>query len=319
MKYLACLLMIVGPTVLFAQKPFDRAVVLFEDARYDEAGTLFQSHLDKHPNDRKTREYLGDIAGYQKDWDEAMEWYGPLVEDYAADADYHYKFGGAMAMKALEVNKFRALGYISDIKYHFAKAAELDPQHIDVRWALVEFYMQLPAIIGGSERKSMSFADQLMKISPVDGHLSHGYIAEYSDRPKDAEYHYKKAIEIGGSMLTYEKLTTFYENNEEPDKAIENASRSMEVHQRNQLNYQIGKIAAQYNLKTDLGIQCLNAYIDNHSAKDGVPKDWAYFRLAQIYKHKGEKATALKWIDRALADRPDFKEARQEKEIILAL
>ncbi|PQB04964.1 hypothetical protein BST85_08710 [Aureitalea marina] len=318
MRYLTCFMLIMA-SALHAQNPFDRAVILFEDAQYEEAGSLFQSHLKNYPKDAKTREYLGDIAAYQKDWDGALEWYGPLVEENDQSANYHYKYGGSLAMKALEVNKFKALGYISDIKYHFGKAAELDSSHIDVRWALVEFYMQLPGIIGGSERKSKSYADQLMKISPVDGHLSHGYIAEYSDRPKDAEYHYKKAIDIGGSMLTYEKLTSFYENNDRPNEAINNATRSLEIHQRNQLNYQIGKIAAQYNLKSDLGIQCLHAYIENHSAKDGVPKDWAYFRLAQIHKNKGQKNQALEWIDKALEDRPDFKEARQEKAIILAL
>jgi len=50
-----------------------------------------------------------------------------------------------------------------------------------------------------------------------------------------------------------------------------------------------------------------------------VPKDWAYYRLAQIYKNIGNKQSALQWIDKALADRPDFKEAKKEKEIILSL
>lgn len=318
MRYLTCLLLFLG-AMLQAQSPFDRAVVLFQDARFEEAGSLFKSHLNEHPYDEKAREYLGDIAAYKKDWDQAMNWYGRLVEEDDQNANYHYKYGGVMGMKALEINKFRALGYISDIKYHFGKAAQLDPDHIDVRWALVEFYIQLPGIVGGSERKAKSYADQLMKLSPVDGHLSHGYIAEYSERPQDAEYHYKKAIAIGGSILTYEKLTSFYEKNDQPDKAIQNAALSKELHQRNQLNYQIGKIAAQYNLETDLGIQCLRSYIDNHSAKDGVPKDWAYYRLAQIYKHKGQKEQALEYIDLALKDRPDFSEAREERTAILAL
>jgi len=68
-----------------------------------------------------------------------------------------------------------------------------------------------------------------------------------------------------------------------------------------------------------LGINCLQAYIKNHSAKDGVPKDWAYFRLAQIYKNLGKKNDALQWIDKALSTRPNFKEAKKEKEIIRSL
>lgn len=224
-----------------------------------------------------------------------------------------------MGMKALEISRIRALGMIGSIKKHFLKAAKLDPNHIEVRWALVEFYIQLPGIIGGSERKAIRYANELGKISPVDGYLANGYIAEYSKRPKDAEKFYKMAIKVGGSPHTYEKLSTLYENNNQPKEAIQTASQSLEIHKRNQINYQIGKISAQYNLDAELGINCLQAYIENHSVKDGVPKDWAYYRLAQIYKNIGEKEKALQWIDKALTDRPDFKEAKAEKEVILSL
>ena len=280
---------------------------------------MFEAHLNSNPKDRKTREYLGDIASYNKDWDTAMDYYDELVDEDDSNANYHFKAGGAMGMKALESSRIRALGYIGSIRKHFEKAAELDPQHIEVRWALVEFYIQIPGIIGGSEKKAIKYANQLAKISPVDGYLSNGYIAEYSDRPEDAERFYKKAIEVGGSVHTYEKLTNLYETTNQPAKAIATVSDCLKVHDRNSLHYQIGKIAAQYNLDAQLGINCLQKYIENYSVKDGVPKDWAYYRLAQIYKNLGQKEPALQWIDKALDDRPDFEEAQKEKEIILGL
>ena len=156
-------------------------------------------------------------------------------------------------------------------------------------------------------------------ISKVDEYLAKGYIAEYSDRPKDAEKYYKKAIEVGGSPHTYEKLAGLYEKNNQPKEALETTSKSLKIHKRNQLNYQIGKISAQYNLEPEYGIECLSEYLANYSIKDGVPKDWAYYRLAQIYKNLGKKQIALTWINKALIDRKDFKEAQQEKSLILAL
>jgi tetratricopeptide (TPR) repeat protein len=149
--------------------------------------------------------------------------------------------------------------------------------------------------------------------------LANGYIAEYNERPEDAERFYKKAIEVGGSPHTYEKLTNLYEKNDQPREAIQTAATSLKKHERNSLNYQIGKIAAQYNLNAELGIDCLQAYIKNHSARDGVPKDWAYYRLAQIYKNIGKKDKAIQWIEKALSERPDFPEAMQEKQNILSL
>lgn len=307
------------PFSVVAQSTFDEAVAYFKKEQFHKAKPIFENYLNSNPEDLKTKEYLGDIAGYAKDWDVAMTYYEELVAIDNKSANYHFKYGGALGMKALSVNKLRAATYISDIKEHFETAAQLDGTHIEVRWALVEFYIQLPGIIGGSEKKAIKYANQLLTISPVDGYLANGYIAEYSDRPKDAEKFYKKAIAVGGSPHTYEKLASLYENNKQPGKAMQTASQSLQIHKRNSLNYQIGKIAAQYNLDAELGIKCLLAYIENHSVRDGVPKDWAYYRIAQIYKNKGNKKSALQWINKALADRPNFKEANTEKKIIESL
>ncbi|MEL6810010.1 MAG: tetratricopeptide repeat protein [Bacteroidota bacterium] len=312
-------LFLLFPIMVMAQTPFERAEAYFRKEQFSKAKPLFESYLKDHPNDVKTREYLGDIAGYTKDWDTAIDYYDGLVEEDDTNANYHFKAGGALGMKALEISRIRALSYVGDIKRHFERSAKLDPKHIEVRWALVEFYIQLPGIIGGSEKKAVKYANQLGKISPVDGHLANGYIAEYSDRPKDAETYYKKAIAVGGSVHTYEKLSNLYENTNQPKKAIETVANCLKVHDRNALHYQIGKIAAQYNLNSELGINCLEKYIQNHSVKDGVPKDWAYYRLAQIYKNLGKKQDALQWINKALADRPDFKEAKKEKQLIQSL
>ena len=317
MKHLVLFFLL--PLSLVAQTSFEQAETYFKKEQFSKAKPLFENYLKGHPEHLKTIEYLGDIAGYAKDWDVAINYYKMLLERDDTHANYHFKYGGSLGMKALEISRIRALGYIGDIKHHFEKAAKLDPQHIEVRWALVEYYIQLPGIIGGSEKKASKYANELGKISSVDGYLAHGYIAEYSNQPDDAEKYYKKAIEIGGSPHTYEKLTNLYENNNQPKAAIETASKSLQIHKRNQLNYQIGKIAAQYNLDAELGINCLQAYIKNHSAKDGVPKDWAYYRLAQIYKNLGKRDAALQWIDKALASRPDFEEAQKEKKLIEAL
>lgn len=313
------LFLLLFPMLLSAQTSFEKAESYFKKEQFSKAKPLFEAYLKNHPNHKKTREYLGDIAGYKKEWDTAINYYEGLVEEDDKSANYHFKYGGALGMKALSISRIRAAIYIGDIREHFETAAKLDPNHIEVRWALVEFYMQLPGIIGGSEKKALKYANQLLKISPVDGYLASGYIAEYAERPEDAERFYKMAIDVGGSPHTYEKLADHYEKNNKPKEALETANKSLQIHKRNSLNYQIGKIAAQYNLDAELGINCLQAYIENHSVRDGVPKDWAYYRLAQIYKNIGKKDTALRWIDKALSDRPDFEQAQLEKKKIQSL
>lgn len=307
------------PLFSIGQNNYQQAEEYFKQENFSKAKPIFDKYLKQHPNDKKTKEYLGDIAAYQKDWDRAISYYKNLVKEEETNANYHFKYGGAMGMKAMSISKLRVITYIGDIKQELEQAANLDPTHIEARWALIEFYIQLPGIFGGSENKAIAYAKELGTISTVDGYLAQGYIAEYINRPNDAEQHYKKAIEVGGSPHTYEKLSNLYEKSNRPREAINTASESLKKHQRNQLNYQIGKISAQYNLEPEYGIECLSEYLANYSIKDGVPKDWAYFRLAQIYKNLGQKEIALTWINKALLDRTDFKEAQMEKSLILAM
>ncbi len=208
------------PFMVFSQSNFERAEKLFSQQKYSLAKPIFENILKENPNHPKTLEYLGDIEGANKSWDSAMMYYGKLKQLYPKQADFYYKYGGCLGMKAKEANKFAALGMIGEVKASFEKAIALNPKHIEARWALIETYLQLPGIVGGSERKANSYANELMKISLVDGYLAKGHIAEYFDRYQEAEKNYKKAIEVGGSKNTYQKLANLYRNKlNQPEKA----------------------------------------------------------------------------------------------------
>ncbi|WP_282134377.1 tetratricopeptide repeat protein [Seonamhaeicola maritimus] len=307
------------PIFGFGQLNIDRAQDLIKKNQFEQAEQILVEYVNGNPNDIQATELLGDAYGHQKKWDEAIEQYKKLVESSPQNANYHYKYGGVLGMKSLSVSKLKALGIIGDVKASFLKAAELDPEHVDVRWALVELYMQLPGIIGGSKSKSLKYASELENLSPVDGYLAKGYIHEYDKEPELAEKYYMQALKIGGSVTCFEKLTSFYENQNEPLKAIGNLEKAYRKHNRNAMHYQIGKVCADYNIQLDKGERCLKAFIKNHSVKDGVPLEWGYFRLAQIRKNKLDKPGALKWINKALATKVDFEQAEEEKAKILAL
>lgn len=310
------LLIILLPAICFGQSLTIEANLLFKNKEFKKAENIIKHHVVSNPSDIEAIELLGDAYGHQKEWDKALEEYKKLLEHDVYNPNFHYKYGGVLGMKALQ-NKIKAIGLIGDIKKSFTRAAELDPNHIDARWALVEFYVQLPGIFGGSKKKSLHYAEELEGLSKVDGYLAKGYVHEYDNNPELAEKYYKLALEAGGSMTCYSKLSTFYENHQQPKKAVATMEKAYDVHKRNALHYQIGKVCADYNLELEKGEHCLTTFIENHSVADGVPIEWAYYRMAQIQKNKQNRTQALKWIDKALAVRSNFKQAKREKERIL--
>lgn len=193
-----------------AQTDFEKGEKLFNQKKLAEAKIYFENYLKMNSNNYKTIEMLGDVAGQQKNWDEAIKQYKILKTQFPREANYWYKYGGALGMKAKDSNKFKALSMLDDVETSFLNAAKLDLQHIESRWALVIFYIQIPGILGGSEKKSQKYANQLMALSPVEGYLADGYIAEYFKRYTDAERFYIKAHEIGKSAKTFQKLYDLY-------------------------------------------------------------------------------------------------------------
>lgn len=265
--------------------------------QYAKAEALLVDYIAKNASDKEAIELLGDAYGHQKKWDKAIAQYKRLTKLSPKNANYHYKYGGSLSMKALKVNKIRALTIIGDLKSAFLTAARLDPKHIDTRWALVELYMSLPGIVGGSKNKSLKYANELEALSKVNGYLAKGYVYEYDNKPKLSETYYKKAVKAGDSI---------------------NCSESNAKQQRNALHYQFGKVSADYNIQLDKGQKCLKVYINNYTSADGVPIEWAYYRLAQIFRHKNNKSKALYYINKALKVRSGFKQAKKEKTNILS-
>ena len=305
--------------IVRGQTDFQRTEQLISKNEFIKAEDLMLAYLKKHPNNQKGIELLGDVYGHQKKWDDAIVNYKALVDLSPKTANYHFKYGGALGMKALSVSKIKALGIIGDVKQAFTNAADLDPNHIETRWALVELYMQLPGIIGGSKSKSLKYAEELEKLSKVDGYLAKGYIHEYDKELDVAEKYYKLAITEGGSLVCFEKLTHLYVQQKQPDKAIANMEAAYNKHKQNLLYYQIGKVSADHNVQSDKGEQYLKKYIRNYSAENGMSKAWANYRLAQIYKNQKRQADALQHIDLAIAELPKEEAFKKEKSVILSL
>jgi tetratricopeptide (TPR) repeat protein len=211
MKYLQ-LIFLFFSLLTFSQSSFEKGEKLYVQKKMNEAKQMFQDYLKSHPNHSKSIEYIGDIAGNQKQWNEAIEYYQKLKISFPKNANYWYKYGGALGMKAKESNKFKALGMIDEIEESFLTAAKLESKHIETRFALVMLYLELPGIIGGSEKKAQKYADELMRISSVQGFLAQGYIDAYFKRFVQAELNYKKAFEIEPSKITFEKLYDLYLN-----------------------------------------------------------------------------------------------------------
>ena len=272
----------------------------FQDELKDAKMHLERGDIDKakaiyeqYSSNPEAIEALGDIASFNKNWDEAIEYYETLVDKEPQNAMYNFKLGGAIGMKAYYGSKFQAALLIGDVKDHLKKAAELDPTHTEARRALVELYMQLPGFIGGSKTIAESYASDLDRLNEVDALLADAYIYKIEEYRELASNKYNEAIRA--------------------------ASRKPELLTRNYLKYELGEAAAIYGIQLEEGKKLLQEYIEDYGYKDLKSPAWAYLRLAQIERTQSNREAALDLIEKSLAIDPDFDKALVEKQKIQRL
>ncbi|ARN79034.1 hypothetical protein BST97_14125 [Nonlabens spongiae] len=223
MKMFFLITLLFAGNCVFAQPAFAKAEQLFQNKKYQRALANYHKLQEAHPQDTTIVERIGDCHAYLNEFENAAGWYEKLVESNEKSANYNFKLGAALAMQAKNASKFKALTLLGSIKHHLKTAADLDPEHIEVRYALVQLYCELPGILGGSYKTSKKYADQLSKISEIDGWYAHAIINEHRKDLKAAENCLKKALEIGNSITAFTKLGKLQE---EKVKDLESAYRT---------------------------------------------------------------------------------------------
>jgi|TARA_B110000902_G_scaffold85930_1_gene101917 tetratricopeptide (TPR) repeat protein len=298
------LLILLCPCFLISQNYTQEFDTLFDAKNYTQAVHRLEVYLDKSPQDLELLELMGDAYGFQSNWDKAATYYKELRDLDATNATYHYKYGGVLGKLAKEGSKLKALGLISKVKTSFLKAAELDPNSINIRWALVELYTQLPGFLGGSYNKAMVYASELEQLSKPNGYFAKAYIYENSDRAALAKSYYKRGLE------TLKELQCF-----QPEGSI---TTHLNTH-NNSVHFLVATACVLYNTQLSIGQNYIQFYIDVFSSKDREPLEAAYLHQAQLFKLQNKISEARASIDKALSINPDFKPALKEKQLILLL
>ena len=262
----------------------------------------YKLQIKNNPNNLLALEALGDLYGAHGKWQQASELYKQLLKRDSENADYHFKYGGVLGMMAKEGSKFKAFSLINQVKKSFSKAENLDPNHWLVQWAQVEFYAQLPAILGGSFEKAWTHAEHLEQLSQINGFFAKAYISDLQNNAKNSKIYSLKGLSLLSKSECY--------------KAEFNPKLSCILHNNN-LIYQMGLAFELYTSSLEESINFFVKYIKDYTLKDRIDLDQAHLKLAKIYIKINQLELALQNIDEALKINPDFEKAKLEKKQIL--
>ena len=229
------------------------------------------------------------------------------------NAEAHYLLGDAYGTLAQHASIFSKPGLAKKARAEFERAVQLDPNFVDARFALIEFYMLASGFLGGDEQKAIAQANEIKKRDAVDGHRAFALIYQHQKKPDLARKEYVDAVkEQPNSPKAHYWLGISYF----PDKNYKAAATEFDAAVRIDPSYmpawfQIGHAAALSGNDLDRGEEALRKYLGSTPGHDDPPLYRAHFWLGSIYEKQGKKSEAKASYTTSLRINPSQKDAAE--------
>jgi tetratricopeptide (TPR) repeat protein len=294
---------------MFAQT-VDKAQKLIEAKQGEEAKKLLLSVKEGSKEYAAARYYLGRIAFDKNEPEEASDYFEEAIEANDKVADYYNWYGNALGRDAQNANMLRQGMLAPKMKTAWEKAVALQPDFIEPRQSLIQYYLQAPGFMGGSVDKAEAMAKEIVKLKPVEGHRQMGIVYTHQKKIPEAEKEFVAMVtEDPAYVLT---LANFYFTEKLYNKAFDLFEDALKKNPDDWMAvYQIGKASALSGLKLQRGEECLRKYLTHPPIQNEPNHAAANMRLAQILEKGGKKEEAKNLYALALKADATLKEAKE--------
>ena len=117
----------------------------------------------------------------------------------------HYGVGAVTGVQVMTQGMMKAAFGIGQVRDEFVKALEIDPTFYPARSGLVQFYLMVPGLAGGSVSRARDVAQAAVARQPEHAKLLDAAIAQYDDRIGEAE-RLLGTVQVGGDASLAEEL-----------------------------------------------------------------------------------------------------------------
>ena len=147
----------------------ETAIRLYTAERYREGKILLEQFLATHQRDAVAHYYLGRIHLALQEYDQAIEHCRTAADIQAQNAEHYFCLGLGYGKKAQTASLVSKALLAPKIKQSFEKTVALDPQHVQGRVGLANFYLQAPPVMGGNIDKAHEQAMILLNLNAEKG------------------------------------------------------------------------------------------------------------------------------------------------------
>jgi tetratricopeptide (TPR) repeat protein len=256
----------------------------------------------------------GCLATAVHKWGDAAKAFEKAVDADENNSIAHYWLGRTFATQVLDANVLRQASLARRVRSHFERAVQLDPDNLDARTGLMQYYLRAPGIVGGSVAKAREQVAEVRRRNAYRGGMLAATVERREKRWAAAVAEYEKLIaQYPDSAAPWSSLASTYGDQEQWDAAFRAVDRFLAARPREILaQYAIGRAAAESGQQLDRGEQALSRYIASATPSVGEPTiATAHYRLGTIHERRGQKDKAREHYETALHLEPTLQAARE--------
>jgi tetratricopeptide (TPR) repeat protein len=307
---LAAALLVTSPAIAGAD---ETAPKLIADGHVDEAIATLRGQINASPNDAVAHNLLCRAYFSLADWDRGISACEKAVALAPQNSQFHLWLGRIYGEKADKSGFMTAAGLARKVRGEFEAAVQLNPNSVDARSDLAEFYLEAPGIVGGGRDKAEQQARSLSSLDPGKAHWVNARIAEKKKDYAAAEKEYRAVIESSrGSASAWLNLGLFYRHRErfdEMEQALDHVRGAPLDRPDALVDAAEILIRSQRNLPE--AVQLLRAYLNSSRKVEQAPAFKVHYLLGTASEKLGDKQNAVSEYRSALSLAKEFVPALQ--------
>ena len=313
MKFQICflfLMLLPGPAQ--SSEKLEEAIHLYGKGQYKQAVRLLQQSIKSSPKDAEIRFWLGKSYGKIREWKLAVQEMEEAVNLQPSNAKYHLWLGRACGDQASNIIFFRAPSWAKRVIKEFQTARDLAPKDIDIRFDLLEYYIQAPSWLGGGKDKAEAEAQTIALLDPSKGYIARASIFRNDkkwDRAKEEMVRATK--DYPQNADAYKDLADYLFDRQDFAGALDYANKALELN-GNSKRSQFLVAAAGTRLQKNPGHN-LTVFQDmaRGTLYDGDPSfEEVYYWQGECYLATGDKSKAREAFKSALTFNPEYSKAK---------
>jgi tetratricopeptide (TPR) repeat protein len=204
------------------------------------------------------------------------------------------------------------IGKARRVIQEFQAASKLAPKNIDIRFDMLEFYLQAPPFVGGGDDKAKEEVQTIATLDPQKGPIARAMM--YKDQKK---YDLAKkeliqaTIDYPNYAAGYFDLADFLLHRKDFEGALKYSQKALELENSKRARFLSAAARIRIRIDLDKAEQFLQELASGSLSDNDPSFEEVHYWIGECHLTKGDKAKAREAFKSALVFDPDYEPAKK--------